>query len=264
MGLIDRIRFLFDNRLIYVAAMPRSGSTFLAGMLSHGDESLILREPGYARGLFNNDQQFEQFDEIDLTLMTSCLNAPHGMLKVFKEEVYTKLKKRFGVVGVKECFHQNWNIYESYGFDVKYVTIVRDPRDIMLSTIEYGEQLEWHKEMWADRSDEYIAEKHNESWSYIKEIIETRDTFKVRYEDLCTGKVDLEKLYGFCGIKCVTPKVDAGVFTSHSRGWEVDRHGVSLSDRTVLRWREESDAVNLSRAHNMYRLMDDYSSYWDY
>src|SRR5688572_13468555 len=96
---------------IYVAAMPRSGSTMLAGILSETPISHIFSELGLNRGLVHGLEQLAKFDKSLPSMLSSYEGHPQMMLRVFGGEILPKLSALVPHLGVKECFHENWELY---------------------------------------------------------------------------------------------------------------------------------------------------------
>ena len=183
---------------IYIAAMPRSGSTLLAGMLSKPPISHIFSEIGLNRGLTHGFDQLAEFSSKFPKFLFPHAGNPCKMLEVFARKIVPPLASKFLQVGVKECFHDNWQLYKEFLGEIRIIVLARDPRDVMLSILEYGDQVEWHRQMWADRGDEYIAIRHNQIWAQQQEMLEQANAMPLRYEDLCQKPETFAELCRFC------------------------------------------------------------------
>ncbi len=250
---------------IYIAAMPRSGSTLLSGMLTNKPHTIILSEPGFQRGLCHNLEQYKELN-VDIEPLKRLRGKPKKMVATFKKSIIPQLLQSYRQLGIKECFIDNWQIYEKAAFKkIKYIVLARDPRDVMLSTLEYSDHVEWHKRMWADKPNEYIAERHNRIWNEQKKILLTKDCLKIKYEDLCLGKVPFTKIKQLCDLDFDYPiNISKSIETFQWRMWEVNRHCGKITKNSVNRWKNEKNQQRLKRAHALAELMPDYCDYWCY
>jgi len=270
MRLAARLRGVFRRAgrgpLTFIAAMPRSGSTMLAGLLTRPGRSVILSEPGFHRGLHENAEQFFEVAKVSIAGLARYRGRPQRMLAAFRRKILPQIEKHYPRVGVKECFLDDWQLYEQHFEQIRYVVLARDPRDVMLSVLEYGRRVPWHRKMWADKPDEYIAGRHNAVWQQQKQMLRSRGAFALRYEDMCTGTAWLGQLCDFLELELDEPGNTSGVLlTSYAwRRWEVQRHGSGVSRRTVFRWKNEPQGEPLRRALHVGRLMSEYCQYWGY
>ncbi len=260
--------FLRRRRLgpfLFIAAMPRSGSTLLAGMLTRKPHAVILSEPGFQRGIHHNLEQFKDIPGVEIGRLARHRGRPRKMLAAFRRQVVPQILKTYRRLGVKECFLDNWRLYEEFFDDVRYIILARDPRDVMLSVLDYGEHADWHKKMWADRSDEHIAAQFSRTWSHQLDMLNSSNCLRVRYEDLCRGKVGFSAIAKFCGLDFDEPgSVSQSLEAFPWRAWEIERHSGRLTESAVHRWKEETDETRLQRVHSLAKLMSDYCGFWGY
>ncbi len=251
---------------IYVAAMPRSGSTMLAGILSEAPISHIFSELGLNRGLTHGLEQLAKFDRNFPSMLSAYEGNPDMMLRVFGDEILPKLAASVSHLGVKECFHENWELYQKILGGVRFVVLARDPRDVMLSTLDYGDQVEWHKRLWADIGDEFIAIRHNEIWALQRAMLENSNSIAVRYEDLCLDPETFVRLCQFCELPLNKPASASRAIQAYPwRSWEIEKHGFDVvGDRSVYRWKRESDPARRRRALHVGELMQEYCRFWGY
>ena len=238
----------------------------LSSLLSIHEHSFIINEPGFDRGFYRLTEQYAGLSDIHIDRLQQYQGHPEQMIKAFRTFVAPRMGKHFRHLGVKECILGDWQWYPNFFPDMRYVVLARDPRDVMLSVLEYGERIAWHRKMWADRPDSYIAERHNAIWAHQKEMLASKNCLGVTYEDLCTNETTLRRILRHC--KFDTDRVgraDAAVTRLFAwRDWEGKRHGNSVSAKSVSRWQRETDEHKLSRAHAVAGRMTEYCHYWGY
>lgn len=256
----------YKTPFVYLSAMPRSGSTMLSGLLTIPNISIIFSEPGFQRGLHHNLEQFQEVSDVDINLLSRYEGDANKMLRVFYNKITPHILKEFPMIGVKECFMQNWNVYEDFFDDVRYVILARDPRDVFLSLSDYGENVAWHKKMWLEKGIQYIADAHNQIWEEQQVIINTRNCYLVRYEDFCMGKVSLQEIKSFLGINSLESGDVAGILKNYKwRQWEVLKNGNKISRGSVFRWKDPYlDQELLAYSKKFGNMMQEYIDYWDY
>lgn len=246
--------------------MPRSGSTMLAGILTQPPISHIFSEIGLNRGLTHGLEQLVKFDRHFLSMLSPYEGNPEKMVYVFGRKILPSLSAKIPHIGVKECFHQNWELYKNIIGEIRIVVLARDPRDVMLSVLDYGDRVDWHRRMWADRGDKYIARQHKEVWALQRVMLEEANVMALRYEDLCLDPGMFAKLARFCELPFVKPADPSQAIKDYPwRSWEIEKHvGDVVSDQSVFRWKQESDPIRRSRALRMGELMQDYCRFWGY
>jgi len=250
----------------YIAAMPRSGSTMLAGILSKPPVSHFFSEIGLNRGMTHGFDQLARINKNFARVLEPYARDPRGMIKMFGRNILPQLSSLFSHIGVKECFHDNWQLYLTLPSKVRFVVLARDPRDVMLSVLEYGAQVQWHREMWADRGDEYIAARHNEIWAQQREMIDRANALPLRYEDLCQDPETFAELCRFCGLPLESPGAAGGLIENYPwRHWEIEKHGFNdVGSGSVFRWKSEPNSEHARRARRVGEFMRDYCKFWNY
>ena len=238
----------------------------LSSLLSIQDHSFIINEPGFDRGLYRLTEQYAELSNINIERLQRYEGNPEQMIKAFRTFVAPRMGKHFRHLGLKECILGNWRLYPKFFPEMKYVVLARDPRDVMLSVLEYGERIKWHREMWADRPDTYIAERHNAIWAGQKEMLASRDCLGVKYEHLCTDETTLRGILRHCEMETdQLGQADTAVTELFQwRDWEGKRHGNSVSPKSVSRWQRETDEQKLARAYAVAGMMTEYCGYWGY
>jgi hypothetical protein len=256
----------FGFPFTYIAAMPRSGSTMLAGLLSKAPMSHFFSELGLNRGMTHGFDQLAKINEKFTEVLGPYARDPDGMIRVFGRKILPQLFKVFSHIGVKECFHDNWQLYLKLPNKVRFIVLARDPRDVMLSVLDYGDRAVWHREMWADRGDHYVASRHNEIWAQQQEMIDRCNALPVRYEDLCQKADTFAELCRFCDLPLDKPAAAGGMIETYPwRLWEIEKHGANdIGTGSVFRWKAEPKTDHLHRAKRVGQLMRNYCKFWGY
>src|SRR5688500_20132035 len=132
-----RRRHRLSQPFIYVAAMPRSGSTMLAGILTQPPISHIFSEIGLNRGLTHGFQQLAEFDVRFPAMLSAHEGNPRMMLKGFGQEILPKLATAVPHGGAKEGVHETWQLYQEIRGEIRHVVLACDAREEMLSSSDY-------------------------------------------------------------------------------------------------------------------------------
>jgi hypothetical protein len=238
----------------------------LASILSKSPVSHFFSEIGLNRGMTHGFNQLDKINADFSNILTPYAKDPVGMIRVFGRKILPQLYERFSHIGIKECFHDNWQLYLKLKNRVRFVVLARDPRDVMLSVLDYGNQVEWHRKNWSDRGDEYIAFRFNEVWAQQREMIEQTGAFALRYEDLCQSSEFFKKLCRFCDLPLDKPAAAGGLVENYPwRLWETEKHGSNeISMASVFRWRFETPSERTQRAMRVGGMMRDYCKFWGY
>jgi len=249
----------------YIAAIPRSGSTLLCGLLTSRPDSLILSEPGIQRGFYHNEQQYENFKIPDYTSLKKYELQPKKMVRHFSRNISPDIYKNYKHIGIKECFHDNWQLYSRYFNKVNYLVLARDPRDILLSIYDYGTNDPKHKSMWMDRGVEYIAKRLNQVWKQQKEILKLANCLPIRYEDICADpEATLLKIQEFLKMESFTPSEPSSAIKQYpSRRWEIDKSKGRITNSSTFRWKKELKIYSEDLDY-ITLLMNEYVNYWQY
>jgi hypothetical protein len=251
---------------VFIASMPRSGSTMLASMLSKPPHCLILQEPRFQKGRYRFPEQMEAVPGIDPERLRKYKGRPRRMVKAFRREVVPLMLEHVAQVGVKECSLKNWRLYGRYLRPCRTIVLVRDPRDIYLSTREYADRVPAFRERWEAKGYDGLLADMRETWREQKRILATGDCFPLRYEDLCSGKTPFGHLARYCELSFDEPAECDGATSKlfSFRSWEGERHGSVLSGKTVYRWQSEADPERLAAAQRFARDLGDYCRVLEY
>jgi hypothetical protein len=169
-------------------------------------------------------------------------------------------------VGVKEIRNGPWefynNIFKNY---IKYVLIGRHPKDIYISC-HYQLKRSDH---WTPRIKPFNPAGLYGELSYDIEAMfcmsEKKDSFKVKYEELCDNEGILENIKEF--VKSPIKK-NGSVGAFHTRlkrgDYENSVHDFKITKKAVYRYKFEQDKKLLKDAEAFYTLMSDYNNFWGY
>ena len=259
-------RKLSDFPFTYIAAMPRSGSTMVAGILSAPPISRFFSEIGLNRGMTHGLDQLAKINPDFGRWLAPHELDPQGMIRVFQNKILPELFRLYSHIGVKECFHDNWELFLKLTTKVRFIVLARDPRDVMLSVLDYGDRVPWHRQMWADRGDEYVALRFNEIWIQQLQMIDKAFALPLRYEDLCKKPETFTELCRFCELPLDKPSAAGLLVGNYSwRRWEIEKHGSKdIGTGSVDRWKSEIHSGHRQRALRVGELMKDYCKFWGY
>jgi hypothetical protein len=256
---------------IYIAALRRSGSNLLSEALTLPPVSYILREPGFSRGKFavkpNDAAHFAQ-SGIDLNgfherLMKNVVVQKGSRRKgntaadMFIDELLPQLRQASGQVGIKEISHRNWIRYLERLPDVRIILLGRDPRDIYLSLVQKSRErtVRWRGPM----SPESVAADLFRHFESQRQMHQQCECLRVRYEDLCDGPTELERIKRFID----SDIADVGIIGGLNRH-NAKVHGETITTASVRRWSREADPALRSQAKRVFELMEEYNRFWSY
>jgi hypothetical protein len=265
---------------IYIASLPRTGSTVLSEALTQLPYSFMFHEPHLGKNNFAlqpNDVARLKTCGVDLpTFVKRRLPLafflrrlrPFGFpqdyfLREFKSKLLPHLKNCVTQIGVKEIKHMGWKNYVKHFPDLKVVLTGRDPRDIYLSM--YGK---WQRGTMAWRgafTPETAAAFLNKEFEMQRSLSQAADSLLIRYEDLCQDDAVIARIKQF--VQSPIPEIGpigAYISTHPFRQHEHDVHHGKITDKSVGRWRQESDRQLLSDALACFEKMSAYSQFWGY
>lgn len=265
---------------IYISGLPRTGSTLISEVLTELPYSFIFNEPHLGKNYFAVQDQ-------DLIAVRACgvdLRAfrkrrlikafllrrgrwlglsQDYFIREFKRHLVPMLSRCVRQIGVKEIKHTGWENYAHHFPEMKVIMLARDPRDIYLSYFRLWKTgvVAWKGEFTPAKVANFI----NREFSLQLSISQSTETMKVRYEDFCTQPEMINRVKSF--IKSQIPnsgKVGAFVSRHRIRRSEWDLHGGKITQKSINRWREESDRRLLEQSHEFFNLLSDYSNFWGY
>jgi hypothetical protein len=247
---------------VYIASLMRSGSTMMQESLTKVPFSYMFCEPKFGKNMFKISPRFLKDLPFDV--------RPHlkpPCVRTFAKNVVPKLKVKISQVGIKEIRNAGWRQYLKYFPDMKFVLTGRDPRDIYISANDWFANRSNHflKKGGILIPEKLLAEVINEVKSQ-KEMFETGQAIRVKYEDLCQDSESvMSEVKEF--VNSPIPDIgDIGGYLSlnQKRMNEFQRHGKNITSLRIQRWKKVRDKGLLSRAKKFYSLMKEYRAFWSY
>lgn len=271
----------FPTPFVYISALMRTGSTLLSEALTQLPQSFVFLEPYWGLNSFSvhatlirrlraegvDLQQFLRFRRPMAFLLRRL--RPFGILQDFMmREVKGKLFPQLYAVGmrqvgVKEIKHKGWQHYVRHFPDMKMIMLGRDPRDIYLSAYR---KLQLGGTVWRGPVTPVTIANHlKDQFSRQLAMREIVDCLTVRYEELCTDPCVRQRILSFCKSP-LDDVADVGQFLKEHpiRNREYQRHGTTISNKSVYRWQGEQDSALLNDAFECASLMPEYVAFWDY
>lgn len=266
---------------IYISALMRTGSTMLSEALTQLPHSIIFLEPYWGLNSFSlhapglkqlraRGVDLERFVKLrrPMAFLLRRLR-PLGVMQDFmiREVKRTLVPQLLAIgvqqIGVKEIRHVGWQHYVRHFAGMKMIMLGRDPRDIYLSTyrkLQLG-GMTWHEPV----TPETVARHLNAHFSLQLEMSQQVDCLTIRYEELCTDPFQLPRILSFCQSPLESAGTVGSFLSSHPiRKGEYQRHGDTISDRSVFRWQREENKKLLDEAFECAALMPEYIAFWDY
>ncbi|MDX9911775.1 MAG: sulfotransferase [Phycisphaerales bacterium] len=223
---------------LFIAGLPRAGTTMLANLLTAPPERLVLVEPGLTRGDpgAHLPMQFEEFPDCP---------SPEHMLRRGDESSEAHFWRVWGPI---ICGLRSWGVKEvnPLGYDdllAKYqprrvIVLVRDIRDAALSLAEKhtrspipGKGMDWATQRLIDASHALLR---------VRSAVPSDRVRVVRYEDFVRDPAERAALESWLDWP-LAGRPDRHM-ESFGRAWEIERHAGQVSDRSVdRRSREPSE-----------------------
>ncbi|MEX4010446.1 hypothetical protein [Neoaquamicrobium sediminum] len=215
---------LFDAHL-YIAAMGRSGSTYLANLLTTPPKRWVMVEPWFVNGLFNRfirDRAAEFGWPIDVQHwhLPAPMRTRAAFLERYRSFLAPKLNEleRWGAKGVRADFH----IPTITTINPRnMIVLVRDLRQVSLSLLEKNHRQgkkEEENRRWVEL---YVAE-NAQSLLKLCEIKLVDALRVVRYEDVSRSASEKRAIETW-----LDWPMDGDEFANledFGRGYEVERH----------------------------------------
>ena len=232
----------YQQNIIFITSLPKSGSTWLSNMCADLD-GFDLFAPTKWNTYISKEWDDSRWD-LDL-------------------DIFKEFNKKLAVIrGHTWAIPKNLNVLTQS--NLKYIIGVRDPRDKLISEYWHSRNFQRH---WAyDQANEqsikeYISYKlesgefENETLNWIRNWLKYRDSEKsiiIRYEDMLNNpKIVLEKIFNFLGFKIEQKKIGNIIgknsfnkITGRKRGESDDtkfiRKGVSGEWKTIFSKEQKS------------------------
>jgi hypothetical protein len=265
---------------IYIASLPRTGSTLIGELLTQPPYAFIFQEPHLGKNYFalqeNDVVRLKKYD-VDLPqfvkyrlLWAFFLRRlrPFGvqqdyMVKQFKRVLMPQLFGNKAQIGVKEIRHQGWQNYLRHFPKMRVIMTGRDPRDLYISYFRKWQRgtIRWERPF----TPQTVAQELNEQFNYQLAIKNATQCLTVRYEDLCSRPKIVEEIKQFSQSPIPTQgEVGAFISTHPSRINESEIHRKAITSQQVGRWRTETDSQLLADATTLFNLMPNYCTFWGF
>jgi len=252
-ALLSDIHNMADRRTIVLLCLKRSGTTAIYQAfrnhsqvgIPHHDQTLELWEPNFwnyaLKALDGEPDLFEQRLSRACPFLGSCSVSCQN--DVF--ELWDRISDRYGPIlfdktpslilpgrGLELLLH-----YRNTGRDVRFLAVVRDPRDVIASQYEL-----WNHLVEGDSPQRREA-RWVEGYTYLETIRQSLDVMVVRYEDLAADPARfMPRLFAHCGLP------DEPHAYEHIRPVHVGRH-TSTTNPDLLRWQPGPAMIELMKRH---------------
>ena len=224
---------------LFIAGLPRAGTTMLANLLTRPPGRLVLIEPGLTRGDpgARVPIQFEGFDGAD---------AAHDAAPREGESPESRFWRLWGPTirglrswGVKEVNPAGYDDLLARYEPRRVIVLVRDVRDAALSLAEKldrspvvgGQTPEWATQRLIDAAHAIMR---------IHASLPAARVRVVRYEDLVRDAGERAAIESWLDWP-MTGRPDRHL-DRYGRAWEIDRHAGKVSDQSVSRRDRETSA----------------------
>lgn len=263
---------------VYIAALPRTGSTVISEALTALPNAFIFREPHIGKNTFRLKQtDIEMFRAHGINLRSFVARrllvafvlrrlrflgvSQDFMMREFKQKMLPQMGRLAQQVGVKEIDNRGWKNYYTHFPNMKVILTGRDPRDMYLSLFHKWKsgKFSHHREI----TPEGVVTRLKRQFQYQKVIAQTTDCFRVRYRDLCTNQNVMAQVKNFVGSP-LQMLGQVGQFNAKEslRHDEFAIHGEQITAKRVARWRHETDPDLRKEANRVFELMDEYVEFW--
>jgi hypothetical protein len=228
---------------LFIAGLPRAGTTMLANLLTQPPDRLVLIEPGLTRGDpgAKVPPQFEGFD---------CGDDARDPAPREGESSHARFWRLWGPTirglrswGVKEVNPVGYDDLLARYEPRRVIVLVRDVRDAALSLAEKldrspvvgGQTLEWATQRLIDAAHAIMRTHASMPAARVR---------VVRYEDLVSDAGERAAIESWLDWP-MTGQPDRHL-ECFGRGWEIGRHAGRVSDLSVSR-RDRETSVEAAR-----------------
>ncbi len=242
---------------VYIAALPRSGSTMLANLLSSPPDRWVLVEPGLHTPRLSPSLavQINRFRAASAT-------PPHRPLAVDapRRLLVKNLAELLGTLsawGLKEVGSDHRSVI-AYARPAKTIILVRDIRDALLSLLEKHDQPGRH---WESAS---LMAHLAECCAALIRLSQEKDatTRIYRYEDLVSSASERQTLSDWLSWPLngdTTRNLDL-----YNRQYEAVRHQGTISAGSVGRHAREGNHTRVEVAAQFSAMLQDFSTTFGY
>lgn len=247
---------------IYIAGLQRTGSTLIQELLTEKGKCFFFHEPWFGSGLFENHKtSIEMLNEWGLN--GEAILNPNMSLPV----MLLGLSKVVPQIGIKEIRHQGWEMYLNIFDDIRWIVLVREPRDIYVSSHYFLQRTNVWKPRFPPFSPKGLFKELQPDIERQIEICETQPhVMRVKYEEFTVDSSFLGLVSDFAGKDGIPSIERVGDFHKRlGRGeYERELHNGTITNKQINRWERETDIELISNFNEFYELMKDYREYWGY
>ena len=224
---------------LYLAAMGRSGSTLLCDLYSHYPSRWLMSEPWIVRGAYGVALRQRAstlgFDIPDKDWYAKIAGeAPLDRFWRVYGEIVGSLEF-FGAKEVRCEFHEE---YYRLMHPRKVLILVRDIRDVIISLIEKAE-IENKEGYDLAFVSQYLRDNCRGLIEFYNAVT-GGEVEVLKYEEFSTSEERRKQIDRFIGHGRIESIPETGSNVS-IRPWEIERHGLTVSDKSVNRYRRESN-----------------------
>ena len=251
---------LLPRATVYIAALPRSGSTMLANLLSSPPDHWVLVEPGLHRAQPSPNLR-NQLDRFVSAAAPAASEAPPaaptaaGRRLLFKQ--LADLLPTLGAWGVKEVDTDHRDAI-AYLRPTKTIVLVRDIRDALLSLLEKQSMFGRH---WSPAGYmEYLRDCCTALISLAGD--QDPNTRVCRYEDLVSSPGERQALADW-----LSWPLDGDISRNldlYRREYEVARHDGTITARSVGRHTRDANDTRAEIARQFGALLEDFHRTFGY
>ncbi|GAB4581819.1 MAG: hypothetical protein Fur0022_45700 [Anaerolineales bacterium] len=265
---------------VYIASLPRTGSTVLSEALTQLPYSFMLHEPHLGKNYFAvqpNDASRLKACGVDLYAFVKYrlplafllrrfrpLGLPQDfILREFKTKLLPQLLQCAPQIGVKEIKHMGWKNYVKHFPDLKVILTGRDPRDLYISMYRKWQRgtMSWRGPFTPEAAAAFL----NKEFDLQRALSQSADSLAIRYEDLCRDSAVIERVKQF--IHSPIPEmgaIGAYISTHPTRMLEHSLHHGQITDQSIGRWKTETDPQLQADTLACFRHMPKYCAFWGY
>ena len=250
-----------ERPFIYIAGLQRTCSTLLQELLTEKGKCFFFHEPWFGTGLFENHKtSIKMLDEWGLS--GEVLLDPNVSLPI----MFLRLSKVIPQIGIKEIRHQGWEMYLNLFDDIRWIVLVREPRDIYVSSHYFLQRTDVWKPRFPPFSPKGLFQELQPDIERQVEIYRTQPhSIRIRYEDFAVDQENIWNARRFAGSEVATADSVGSFHKRIGRGnYETELHGGVITGKQINRWERETDIELISNFNEFYELMKDYREYWNY
>ena len=245
---------------LYLAAMGRSGSTLLCDLYSRCPTHWLMSEPWITRGSYGVGQ-LERIRRFGFDVADEEWYAKRSEESDLDRfwRVYGEIVRRLEFFGAKEVRCEFHDEYYRVMRPRKVLVLVRDIRDVIISLIE---KTEIEKKEGYDSAfvSQYLRNNCRGLMEFYS-LVRGEDVEVLKYEEFSTSEERRAQTDRFFGHGSVEKVPETGNLSA--RPWEIERHGLTVTDRSVNRFERESN-IDWLGVYNEIGECREYNEFFEY